>query len=143
MLRNLVLELWEVSCHIQIERLFNMLVILGPGGYASHSHHGLSAGKHDYFNRTRLTGNFLSLCAACYQRKRGFSRSEWVRRILFHNYNDVDFCLKLHDAGYDNVFLPHVNLIHHESLTRERRHLLRTKIASKMRSKLLLSVGSI
>jgi len=94
-------------------------VILGPGGYASHSHHGLSTGKHDYFNRTRLTGNFLSLCAACLMcRKEVFQEVNGFDEYFSHNYNDVDFCLKLHDAAYDNVFLPHVSLIHHESLTR-------------------------
>jgi len=94
-------------------------VILGLGGYASHSHHGLADGQHDYFNRTKLVGNFLSLCAACLMcRKEVFEEVGGFDEAFSHNYNDVDFCLKLHEAGYDNVYVPHVRLIHHESLTR-------------------------
>lgn len=33
-------------------------------------------------------------------------------------FNDVDFCLKLQRAGYRNVYVPAVSLIHHESLSR-------------------------
>lgn len=33
-------------------------------------------------------------------------------------YNDVDFNLKLLDAGYYNLFIPQVELIHYESKSR-------------------------
>jgi len=33
-------------------------------------------------------------------------------------WNDVDFCLRLRQAGYRNVYLPHVRLTHHESASR-------------------------
>ena len=33
-------------------------------------------------------------------------------------FNDIDFCLKLHEAGYHNVFTPHAELYHHESASR-------------------------
>ena len=36
------------------------------------------------------------------------------------SFNDVDFCLKLMDLGYRNVYLPHVKLYHHESMSRGR-----------------------
>jgi GT2 family glycosyltransferase len=32
-------------------------------------------------------------------------------------FNDVDFCLKLLDVGLRNVYLPHVTLYHHESIS--------------------------
>jgi GT2 family glycosyltransferase len=34
-------------------------------------------------------------------------------------FNDVDLCLKLLEAGYFNVWLPHVELVHHESKSRK------------------------
>ena len=34
------------------------------------------------------------------------------------NYNDVDLCLRLVEAGYRNVYLPQVSLIHYESISR-------------------------
>jgi O-antigen biosynthesis protein len=33
-------------------------------------------------------------------------------------YNDVDFCLRVMDAGYRNLYTPYARLIHHESKTR-------------------------
>jgi GT2 family glycosyltransferase len=33
-------------------------------------------------------------------------------------FNDVDFCLKLREAGYRNVWTPFAELYHHESATR-------------------------
>lgn len=33
-------------------------------------------------------------------------------------YNDVDFCLRLLEKGYWNVWTPYAELFHHESLTR-------------------------
>ena len=35
-------------------------------------------------------------------------------------FNDVDFCLKVRDAGYRNLWTPFATLIHHESLSRGR-----------------------
>ena len=34
------------------------------------------------------------------------------------NYNDVDFCLKVVEAGYRTVYTPYAELIHYESASR-------------------------
>ena len=33
-------------------------------------------------------------------------------------YNDVDFCLRVQAAGYQNIYTPYAELYHHESKTR-------------------------
>lgn len=33
-------------------------------------------------------------------------------------FNDVDFCLKVREAGYRNLWTPFAELIHHESVSR-------------------------
>lgn len=33
-------------------------------------------------------------------------------------YNDVDFCLRVRKAGYRNLWTPHAELYHHESVSR-------------------------
>ena len=33
-------------------------------------------------------------------------------------FNDVDFCLRMREAGYRNVWTPYANLYHHESASR-------------------------
>jgi GT2 family glycosyltransferase len=49
-------------------------------------------------------------------------------------FNDVDFCLKVREAGYRNAWTPFAELCHHESLsrgyedTRERRKRFHSEI---------------
>jgi len=33
-------------------------------------------------------------------------------------FNDVDFCIRVREAGYRNVWTPYAELYHHESATR-------------------------
>jgi hypothetical protein len=33
-------------------------------------------------------------------------------------FNDIDFCLRLRDRGYRNIFTPFAQLVHHESASR-------------------------
>ena len=33
-------------------------------------------------------------------------------------FNDIDFCLRLLEMGYENVYTPYARLIHHESKSR-------------------------
>jgi GT2 family glycosyltransferase len=33
-------------------------------------------------------------------------------------FNDVDFCLRVREAGYRNVWTPYAEMIHHESASR-------------------------
>jgi O-antigen biosynthesis protein len=33
-------------------------------------------------------------------------------------FNDVDFCIRVRDAGYRNLWTPYAELYHHESATR-------------------------
>ena len=35
-------------------------------------------------------------------------------------FNDVDYCLRLQEAGYRIIFTPHAQLYHHESASRGR-----------------------
>ena len=47
-----------------------------------------------------------------YQQVGGFDEK---LQVLF---NDIDFCLRVREAGYRNVWTPYAELIHHESATR-------------------------
>ena len=37
-------------------------------------------------------------------------------------YNDVDFCLRVREAGFNNIYVPHVELFHYESISRGHPH---------------------
>ena len=95
-------------------------VIVGLGGVAGHAHWGI--GRHDpgYFGRAVLTQVMSAVTAAClvvrksvYEQVHGLDETHL--KIAF---NDVDFCLKLTEAGYRNVWTPYAEMYHHESATR-------------------------
>jgi GT2 family glycosyltransferase len=95
-------------------------VILGIGGTAGHSHKGMSRLHFGYFNRGALAQNFAAVTAACLLvRKEVFEQVGGFDEIsLAVAFNDVDFCLKVRDAGYWNVWTPYAEAYHYESLTR-------------------------
>jgi glycosyltransferase involved in cell wall biosynthesis len=94
-------------------------VILGAGGVAGHAHVGLRH-EHGYFARAHLAQNLSAVTAACavvrrevYLQLGGFDEVN-----LPVTFNDVDFCLRLREAGYWIVWTPHAELVHHESASR-------------------------
>ena len=94
-------------------------VILGLGGYAAHSHRGQAAEAPGYFNRACLTQNLSAVTAACLVVKNTiYTEVGGMEEDFQIAYNDVDFCLKVHNAGYQNIYTPHALLLHHESKTR-------------------------
>lgn len=96
-------------------------VLLGVGAdIAAHAHRGLHEGEPGYFGRAALTQSFSAVTAACLiVRKDLYQQVGGLDEVNLHvAYNDVDFCLKLIEAGYRNVWTPHAELFHHESATR-------------------------
>ncbi|MGQ7957260.1 glycosyltransferase [Pseudomonas sp. SP16.1] len=95
-------------------------VVIGLGGVAGHSHKHL--GRHDagYCLRTNIISAYSAVTAAClivkksiYQEVNGLNEED-----LTVAFNDVDFCLRVREAGYRNVWTPYAELYHHESATR-------------------------
>lgn len=72
-----------------------------------------------YMGRACLTQNMSALTAACMMVRRSVYREAGgFADDLPVALNDVDFCLKLVQAGYRNVLEPAAVMIHHESLSR-------------------------
>lgn len=105
-------------------------VVTGIGGVAGHPFKYYKRDYSGYFSNLRLLRNVSAVTGAClvvrreiYEEVDGLDESN-----LAVAFNDVDFCLRVVDAGYRNVFTPFVELTHHESLTRgpdstpEKRH---------------------
>lgn len=62
-------------------------------------------------NMTVVTAACLMIKKELYDTIGGFDE-------LFRvTYNDVDLCLRLYEAGYQNLYTPHVRLVHHESIS--------------------------
>ncbi len=95
-------------------------VVLGIGGVAGHSHKGYRKGDRGYFGRAALIQSFSAVTGACLLvRKSAFEQVGGLNEIeLTVAFNDVDFCLRLREAGYRNVWTPYAELYHHESASR-------------------------
>lgn len=88
-------------------------------GVAGHAHKYLPKGRHGYMGRAVLTQDFLGVTAACLLIRRSvFEEVGGLDERLKIAFNDVDFCLRVHSAGYRNVWTPFAQMIHHESVTR-------------------------
>jgi glycosyltransferase involved in cell wall biosynthesis len=95
-------------------------ITMGVGGVAAHAHRQMPKGHYGYFGRASLVHSFSAVTAACllvrkdlYQQIGGLDEKN-----LPVAYNDVDFCLRLKEAGYRNIWTPFAELYHYESATR-------------------------
>ncbi|MDH4390396.1 MAG: glycosyltransferase family 2 protein [Aquabacterium sp.] len=95
-------------------------VVLGIGGIAGHSHKYFDRSDPGYFGRLRIahdvsavTGAVLMVRKSVYEAVGGLDAEH-----LHVAFNDVDFCLKVREAGWRNLFTPFAELYHHESKTR-------------------------
>lgn len=95
-------------------------LILGVGGVANSAHHRLGKHQDDYFSKSNLVQSVSAVTAACLAVKK--SLYEKVGGLDEENlgiaFNDVDFCLKLLELGYRNIYTPYAELFHHESASR-------------------------
>lgn len=96
-------------------------VVLGLGAHrtAGHSHYGQAGMNLGYMGRlcyaqdvSAVTGACLMVSRKKYDEVGGFDEGFAV------SLNDVDFCLRLRQKGYLNVFTPFAELYHYESLSR-------------------------
>ncbi|MGF6113680.1 glycosyltransferase [Pseudomonas frederiksbergensis] len=102
------------------DRLQHGGVIVGVGGVAGHSHKYLPKGDYGYFCRAGLIQEFSAVTAACLIIKKSiFDQVDGLdEENLKIAFNDVDFCLRVQEAGYINVWTPFAEMYHHESATR-------------------------
>ncbi|STR61857.1 Hyaluronan synthase [Grimontia hollisae] len=101
-------------------RLQHAGVITGLGGVAGHSHKYFPGDHPGYFKRLQIVQNLSAVTGACLAvRKSVFEQvGELNEKDLAIAFNDVDFCLRVRDAGYRNLWTPYATLIHHESVSR-------------------------
>lgn len=97
--------------------------ILGLGAAAGHIYVGAYKDTIGYFNCLRLTTNYSAVTAACLMlRKSVYNEVGGMEEKLEVEYNDVDFCLRIMEHGYFNIYVPDVTLYHYESATRGHPH---------------------
>ncbi len=88
-------------------------------GDTSHVFVNMNKNVPGYLNNLNAVTNYSAVTAACLMcRKKLYKDSGGMEEALAVEYNDIDLCLKFRDLGYYNVYLPSVEVYHHESATR-------------------------
>jgi len=95
-------------------------IAVGIGGYAGHPHKHEQAGFRGYLNRLNVIQNVSAVTAALLMCKRAvYAQAKGLDQENFGiACNDVDFCLRLIELGYRNIFTPYALAYHHESVSR-------------------------
>jgi glycosyltransferase involved in cell wall biosynthesis len=95
-------------------------IVLGIHVVGNHIHKNYDRKNPGYFNKLELIQNFTALTAAClFVKKSIYLEVGGLDAVnLKVAYNDVDFCLRLHEKGYLNIWTPFAELYHHESVSR-------------------------
>ena len=90
-------------------------------GMPDHVCSGFPGRSPGYFFSSVGNRNYLAVTGACFLTPRKvFEAIGGFNDKFAVNYNDIDYCLRVHEAGYRIVFTPHAELYHYESQCRER-----------------------
>jgi O-antigen biosynthesis protein len=95
-------------------------VILGISGGAGHQHRYCAGDSHGYFDRLKVTHNLSCVTAACLAVRRDVYNEigGFEEKHLAVAYNDVDFCIRIREAGYKIIWTPYAELYHYECQSR-------------------------
>jgi GT2 family glycosyltransferase len=112
-------------------------VVIGLGGLAGHAHRFYPAEHPGQIGRLQAPQFFAAVTAACLvvERKK-FEEVGGLNEEAFPvAFNDVDFCLKLFERGYRNLYTPYARLYHKESASRasdrSRREIARFRVEAE------------
>jgi GT2 family glycosyltransferase len=88
-------------------------------GLPGHPHRGFPGDFPGYANGLRIARDCLAVTGACLMTRRElFDELGGLSTVLPVNYNDIDYCLKLHTSGRRIVYDPDLVMYHFESSSR-------------------------
>lgn len=96
-------------------------VVIGLGAHrtAGHVHYRQKRENLGYMGRLCYAQNMTAVTGACLMVKKSlYEAAGGLDESFAVSLNDVDFCLKLRQMGYLNVFTPFAELYHFESVSR-------------------------
>ncbi len=96
-------------------------VVIGLGAHrtAGHTHYKINYDNLGYMGRLCYAQNVSAVTGACLMvRKSLYDALGGLDEAFAVALNDVDFCLRIRDKGYLNVFTPFAELYHFESASR-------------------------
>jgi len=95
-------------------------VIIGLSGVAGHMYADAAPDDPGYAGRIYVTQDLSAVTGACQLMKRSlFEKLGGLdERHLAVAYNDIDFCLRVREAGLRVIYTPHARLLHRHSASR-------------------------
>lgn len=94
-------------------------VVLGVHGVAAHRYVGMPQGYPGHGGRARVAQQLSAVTGACLVVAReAYEQVGGLDEALQVAFNDIDFCLRLGEAGYRTIWTPFAELYHHESASR-------------------------
>lgn len=102
------------------QRIQHAGVVMGLGQLAGHGHRFQLDSEAGYFHRAHQLQQVQVVTAACLL----VAKDKFLKvggldaEKLTVAFNDVDFCMKLHSEGYENIYQPAAKLYHYESKSR-------------------------
>lgn len=99
-------------------RLRHIGIVVGIKGLFGYPLKGLAGYKRGYLDPSETIRNCSAISGACMMfRREVFERQGGFDKRLSKNYNDVDFCLRLQEAGYRVVWTPDAQLYYDEPIS--------------------------
>lgn len=100
---------------------------VGIGGVAGHFYKYARMGDYQMnmsLDFPKIIHNVSAVTGACLMvKKKVYLQVGGLDEKFKVAFNDIDFCLKVHTAGYRNIYTPFAQLYHYESKTRGYEHL--------------------
>jgi len=94
--------------------------LVDHGGGSRHYLQWLHPNRGTYQHLDRVVREVTANTGACLMvRRRLFEEIDGFDEDFQVAFNDVDFCMRLSERGHRNLWTPHCQLIHHESLSRK------------------------
>ncbi|HJR21458.1 MAG TPA: glycosyltransferase family 2 protein, partial [Dongiaceae bacterium] len=95
-------------------------VIVGLSGVAGHMYADATSDDPGYAGRIYVAQDLSAVTGACQLMRRSlFEQLGGLdERHLAVAYNDIDFCLRVREAGLRVIYTPHARLLHHHSASR-------------------------
>lgn len=94
-------------------------VIMGMGGLANHAFLNTRRGDAGYMGRLCYAQNLSAVTGACMMIRRDvWEEVGGIDERFAVNYNDVDLCLRIREAGYLIVWTPYAELYHYAGKSR-------------------------
>jgi len=94
-------------------------IIMGLNGFAGHIYLNAPEHYHGLFGPVDWYRDYLALTGAC----------QMLRREVFDDvggydekyeiaFGDIDFCIRVHESGYRNIYSPFASILHYEGQSR-------------------------